>query len=138
MDTDVAVLSGAMFVLLGFVLLGGPMFVADWIRARRQAVIVRQVALTEALDARLGALVAPVVRKPLRGPWEVRLSVPMLQPAVLARILAAIDEVFSDVGTRSPSAYRIVLWVAPDVRRAAGRGSLVGMPVDTLLPAAGR
>ena len=118
MDTAVMLVSGAAAVLLGCTLLGGPMVLADWVRTRRQAVIARQIALTDALDAQVGALVAPVVAKPLFGPWEVRIAVPLLGSAVLARIIAVTDDVFGGVEEKPPMRYRMVLHVMPTPRRA--------------------
>jgi hypothetical protein len=138
MHATVMVSSGMVFVLLGFVLTGGPMLVTDWVRARRQEMVARQIALTDALDARLGALVAPVVTKPLFGQWEVRIDAPSQWSAVQCEVLAVIDEVFSRVDGATPSAYRVVLRIMPDGRRAARSGSSMTLHVDTLAPAAGR
>ena len=138
MHAVVMLLSGMAFVLLGFVLFGGPMLVTDWVRARRQEMIARQITLTDALDGRLGALVAPVVTKPLFGPWEVRIAAPLQWSAIQCGVLAVIDEVFSRVEGTNPSSYRIVLSITPDGRRAAGSGSSVKLHVDTLAPAAAR
>jgi hypothetical protein len=104
-------------VLLGFVLFGGPVLLVDWLRRRRQTAIERQVALTDALDGRLGAMVAPVVTKPLFGPWEVQIAVPFLRSAATAEILAVVDNVFSGVGGMNASTYRIVLSAKPDSLR---------------------
>ncbi len=138
MHTVVMVLSGIAFVLLGFVLVGGPMFVTDWVRARRQEMIALQITLTDALDGRLGVLVAPVVTKPFFGPWEVRIAAPLQWPAIRCGVLAVIDEVLSRVEGTNPGFYRIVLSIAPEGRRATSSGSSVKLHVDTLAPAAGR
>ncbi|HEY6553497.1 MAG TPA: hypothetical protein VI669_09085 [Vicinamibacteria bacterium] len=138
MDAVVKVVSAMVFVLLGFSLMGGPMFLADWLRARRQDVIARQITLTDALDGRFGVLVAPVVTKPLFGPWEVRIAVPLQWSAIQGGMLAVIDEVFVRVDGTNPSSYRIVLSVTPDGRRAAGSGSSVKLHADTLASAVSR
>jgi hypothetical protein len=90
------------------------MLLADWVRSRRQSVIMRQIALTDALDGRLGAVVAPVVTKPLFGLWEVRIAVPLLGSAMLARIISVTHEVFSGVKGKHPSSYRMILSIKPD------------------------
>jgi hypothetical protein len=138
MHAVVLALSGVAFVFLAFALVGGPMFVTDWVRARRQEMIARQITLTDALDGRLGVFVAPVVVKPLFGPWEVRVTAPVQWSAIQCGVLAVIDEVFSRVDGKNPDSYRIVLSITPDGRRAAGSGSSVKLHVDTLVPAAGR
>jgi hypothetical protein len=127
MHAGVFLVSGAVFVLLGFALVGGPMIVTDWSRKRREQVTARQIALTEALDGRLGAIVAPVVKKPLWGPWEIQIAVPFLRSAAVARILTVVGEVFSDFEGNGSSSYRVVLSAKQDplreTREPRARGS---------------
>jgi hypothetical protein len=123
METALLIVGLTIFVLLGFVLVGGPMFVTDVARARRQAMIARQIALTDALDNRLGPLVAPVVTKPFIGPWEVRIAAPPLGSAMLARMIAVIHDVFSADGDGEPSRFRIVLSLNQDTRLTVERQS---------------
>lgn len=129
MDAVVTVFSVAVFLLLVFLLIGGPMVAADWARKHREAVTARQIALTDALDGRLGAVVAPVVTKSLFGPWEVRIAMPFLRSTVLARILSVIDDVFAGGEAVPSSAYRIILTVAED-RRCAGSSRRVHGPAE--------
>jgi len=138
MHVAVLALSGLAFLMVGFALIGGPMVLTDWVRKRREAVIARQIALTDALDGRFGTIVAPVVTRPLFSPWEVRITVPLHRSAILARMLAAVDEAFSGVEAPNPSSYRILLRITPDVQRAAGSGSPVGMCLENLTAATGR
>ena len=84
MHVGTMVMGGVEFVLLGFVLVGGPVLLMDWLRGRRQTAIERQIALTDALDEQLGAIVAPMVTRRLFGPWEIQLVVPYLRSAVMA------------------------------------------------------
>ena len=94
-------------------------------QARRQAEILRQIALTDALHARLGALLAPVVRWRHRA-WQVAVAVPFERPEVVGTVLTAADQVLG--GAR----YEVVLSrqtpAAPAVRAARrtalGRESL--------------
>jgi len=60
---------------------------------RRQAEVLRQIALTDALHARLGAVVAPVVRWRHRA-WQVAVAVPFERPAIVAAVLATVQEMF--------------------------------------------
>jgi hypothetical protein len=124
--------------MVGFALIGGPLVLTDWVRKRREAVIARQIALTDALDRRFGTIVAPVVTRPLFSPWEIRITVPLHRSAILARMLAAVDEVFSGLEGPNPGSYRILFRVTPDVQRAAGSGSPVGMRLENLAAATGR
>ena len=138
MHVAVLALSGLAFLMVGFALIGGPMVLTDWVRKRRETVIARQIALTDALDGRFGTIVAPVVTRPLFSPWEVRFAVPLHRSAILARMLAAVDEAFSGVEGPNPNSYRILLSVPPDIQRAAGSGSPMGLCVEKLAAAIGR
>ena len=121
-----------MATLLGVLVLVAPFGAAAvlvWVRERRQtrrhAEISRQVAFTDALHARLGAVVAPVVRR-RRRQWRVEVAVPFERPAVVATVLTTADEMFGRAG------YELVLSrqssASPNVqaRRSAtlGRESL--------------
>ena len=94
-------------------------------QARRQAEILRQIALTDVLHARLGALLAPVVRWRHRA-WQVAVAVPFERPEVVGTVLTAANQVLG--GAR----YEVVLSrqtpAAPAVRAARrttlGRESL--------------
>ena len=63
---------------------------------RRQAEVLRQIALTDALHARLGAVVAPVVRWRHRA-WQVAVAVPFERPAIVAAVLTTVQEMFGRV-----------------------------------------
>jgi hypothetical protein len=89
------------------------MYLVDWSRKRRQQEIARQIALTDALDGQLGAIVSPVVRKPIFGPWEIRIAVPLHRSATVARILSIVDEEFPDVQGAGSPPYRILLTARP-------------------------
>lgn len=47
-----------------------------------------QVAVTDAIDGEIGAIVAPVVRRRFGGGWRVEVAVPVGEPAVVARIVS--------------------------------------------------
>jgi hypothetical protein len=89
-----------MTTFLGVLILTAPLVVlialvrlAEWRQQRRQAEVRRQIALTDALHARLGALVAPVVRWRHRA-WQVAVAVPFERPAIVAAVVATVQEVF--------------------------------------------
>jgi hypothetical protein len=65
----------------------------DRSRTRRDAEIGRQIALTDAIHARLGAVVAPVVRRRRAG-WTIAVAVPFERPAVMDGVLASVNEEF--------------------------------------------
>jgi len=117
MGIGLMLLGMLVFWLFVFLWIGGPMVLLDWLRNRRKEAIRRQIALTEAIDSRLGAIVAPVVKKPLWGPWQIQIAVPFSRPATVGRILAVAHEVFSAADGTNPSRYRIVLTSKQDLIR---------------------
>jgi hypothetical protein len=80
---------------------------------RRHDVRARQIALTDGVHERLGAVTAPVVRR-RRGGWQVRMAVPFERPAVIEALLAIVLEVFAPRDRDRPQ-LEIVL-----TRQAAG------------------
>jgi hypothetical protein len=95
--------------------------VVDRRRARRLGEIVRQITLTDALHARLGAVAAPVVRWGGRR-WQVTIAVPFERPEVVTDVVRTVDEVFG------PAAYEVVLCrqAAPAPRPRARRPAALG------------
>lgn len=81
---------------------------AAWRERRRQAAIGRQIALTDAIAHELGAVVAPVVKKRLLGPWEVRIAVPFTRPTTVGTVLSIAHRVLS-IAERRAGRYQIVL-----------------------------
>jgi hypothetical protein len=79
--------------------------VAAWRERRWHTAIARQIALTDALAAELGAVVAPVVTPAAWGPWRVRIAVPFARPLLVGRIVAITDQVLA----RVPQRHELVL-----------------------------
>ena len=103
-----------METLLGIVMAGLPLLIVGTLlvvtnrrERRRQAAVIQQIALTDAIHARLGAAVAPVVRR-LGNRWQVAIAVPLEHPAVVASVLAIVDAVFAGPEPE-PAAYEVVL-----------------------------
>ena len=109
MNTSSLLLAVAMVTLYVFLWIGAPILLVGWFRSRRQEATQRQIALTDAIDARLGAIVSPVVTKPLWGPWRVRIAMPLTRPMPVSRILAITHGVLSTPDGVSPDRYRIIL-----------------------------
>jgi hypothetical protein len=102
MTTAIVILtmSSPILVVVGLLAL------AAWRDHRREAMVARQVRLTDALSDELGPIVAPLVEKPLAGPWRVQIRVPVGRPAIVSRIVAIAHETL----TRSGAArYELVL-----------------------------
>jgi hypothetical protein len=97
-----ATLVGVLVLAAPFVTLAALLLVIERRQRRRTDEIRRQIALTDALHARLGALVAPVVRRRPRS-WQVVVAVPVERPAVMAAVLEVVDQTFER------GAYEVVL-----------------------------
>jgi hypothetical protein len=89
-------LVGLLFAAAPFGLMAALLLLVERRTKRREREIARQIALTDALHAQLGAIVAPVVRR-RRREWEVSVAVPADQPAVAASVLRTVDDVFGRV-----------------------------------------
>src|SRR5215813_312080 len=61
---------------------------------RRRETHARQIALTDSVHERLGAVAAPVVRRRRRG-WRVCIAVPFERPFVVEALLAIVRETFA-------------------------------------------
>jgi hypothetical protein len=90
----------AMLTLLGAVTATAPFAVVfallAWAHHRecgRREVAARQIALTDTIHERLGAVAAPVVRRTHRR-WQVRIAVPFERRAMIEALLAIVREAF--------------------------------------------
>ena len=92
METVIGLMLAASPMVLTAALLAG----AERRQRRVQAEVARQIALTDALHVRFGALLAPVVRRRGRV-WQVSVAVPAEDPSIVAGLLTAVDEVFGRV-----------------------------------------
>ena len=107
----------ALLVVLGFV---GSAILPGWLRRRRSESARRQIVLTDALDAELGPIVAPVVTRPFWGPWRIEIAAPLARPITVGRILAVTRRALGSDGM-APDAYRVLLCDRPDSTRGAGK-----------------
>jgi hypothetical protein len=114
MGTVQTLLGTAVVSLLAFLWIGAPILLTTWLRKRRAETTRWQIALTDAIDGQLGMIVAPVVKRPLWGPWQIRLAVPFTRPSSAARILAVAHQALSAVEHASPGRYQIVLTPKPE------------------------
>lgn len=108
----VAALAVPLLVLVGL------LASADRLRRRRQRVIARQVAVTDAIHREFGAVVAPVVSKRLGGPWTVLMTLPPERWA-MAGSLAAIAHQVVSTGDRRNGCVRVVLTPPKELARIA-------------------
>ena len=114
----VILMSWPILMTLGLLALGA------WRDRRREAMVEQQIRLTDAIADELGAIVAPVVTKPLRGPWRAEIQVPIGQPTAVSRVVAIAHDSLTGAGA---SRYELVLTpgAAPmrPVRALAAAGS---------------
>ncbi|MFB3819057.1 MAG: hypothetical protein ACE147_15445 [Candidatus Methylomirabilales bacterium] len=97
MDTVVKLLALAVALLLVL----WPIAMAEaiaWVRRRRAEAIRLQIALTDALDASVGPIIAPVVVPRLRRPWRIEMVVPATRFPVLGRVLATAHQTLDSIG----------------------------------------
>jgi len=113
MTTAILILtmSSPILVVIGLLAL------AAWRDHRREAMVARQVRLTDALADELGPIVAPLVAKPLGGPWRVEIRVPVGRPAIVSRIVAIAHDTLTRSGA---TRYELVLTPAPEQSRLIG------------------
>jgi hypothetical protein len=87
---------GLMFAASPMVLTVALLAAAERRQRRLQSEVSRQIALTDALHARFGALLAPVVRR-RGGVWQVSVALPADDRRIAGAVLTAADEVFGSV-----------------------------------------
>jgi hypothetical protein len=92
-----------------------------WRERRRETVAALQIRLTDALAGELGAVMAPVVSKPPRGPWRVEIRAPIGHPRVVSRTVAIAHDTLTGAGA---GPYELIL--TP--------GTQPGRPVGALAP----
>ena len=101
---------GALLALSPVLTALGLLALAEWRDRRRAAAIAWQVRLTDAISAKLGGVVTPVVSKPLGARWRVAMHVPVARPALVSRVLAITDETLRELRV---ARYELVLTPEP-------------------------
>ena len=113
----VFLMSWPILMTLGLLALGA------WRDRRREAMVERQIRLTDAIADELGAIVAPVVMKPLCGPWRVEIQIPIGQPAAVSRIVTIAHDTLTRDGA---SRYELVLTPGAAPMRPVKAGTTAG------------
>jgi len=98
-----------LVVLFPIALLVAALRLATWRQRARLAEIARQIAVTDAVHAALGAVVSPVVRRTLRGGWRLTIPVPLDRPDTVTQVLDAAYGAFGAAERMSPAHFEIVL-----------------------------
>lgn len=86
-------------------------------RAREQR-ITRQIRVTEAIDAELGAIVAPVVERRLLGGWRIAVAVPLADASTTGRVAALAHAAMQAIDGRGSRMQIVLTEQSPDVQRA--------------------
>jgi hypothetical protein len=119
-------LTAALMVLTmssPIVVIVGLLALAAWRDRRREAILARQIRLTDAIADQLGSIVAPLVTKPLGRPWRVDIRVPVGRPATVSRIVGIAHDTLTRMGA---GRYELVLTPEP-----APIGALAAVPRTT-------
>jgi hypothetical protein len=134
MEALMNALPGTAIAVTPFLLVIALLRLADSVSARREARLVRQIALTDAIHRELGAVAAPVVSRRPGGGWLVSMAVPLDRPGTTAAIVRITEHMFArDCGV---DPLRILLTPAA-TRHGAGpsagsSGRRVGSTVSAL------
>ena len=95
--------------LMPFVLLIAALKLSSWRQRTRLDEIARQIAVTDAIHAELGAVVSPVVRRTLGHGWRLTIPVPLDRPDTVMQVVSAAYGVFSDPERTRSRRFEIVL-----------------------------
>ncbi len=85
------------------------LLVVGHVQRRREAEIGRQVAMTDAIHAELGAVVSPVVKRRLGRGWRIEIPVPFQRPAIVGRVVAIAHAVMLGADARTAGRIEVVL-----------------------------
>ena len=110
----------APLVLLAAIALSvaGLLALASAIERARARRVERQIRLTDAIHAELGAVAAPVVGKRLLGAWTVSFAAPLDRPSIVGRLLAITER---GLGAAAETRDRLHIVITPQAHRARGR-----------------
>jgi hypothetical protein len=92
-----------------FVGLAGFLWLSGMIRARREAAIARQIALTDAIHHELGAAAAPVVRWSWTRGWVVSVALPLYREGLVGVVTRITHDLFRRLDHQDPPRVRLVL-----------------------------
>lgn len=108
-------LVGVLVTVIPFTVVIGLLAWMDRRERTRREVTDRQIALTDVIHERVGAIASPVVRR-LRRRWQVRIAVPYERPDSVGRLLAIVLEAVAPT-KRDPRPVEIVLTRQQDTAR---------------------
>jgi len=110
--------------VIPFAAVAGLLWLARVLRERREAAIVRQIALTDAIHRELGAAAAPEVRRSWTRGWIVSMALPLHREGLVGAVGRITHDVFARLdGPRGP---RLRLVLIPRVLPPSPRARLAG------------
>jgi hypothetical protein len=107
-----SVVLGSLSLLVALsplVLIVAALTLSSWRQRVRAGEISRQIAVTDAIHAALGAVVSPVVRRTVWGGWRLTIPVPLDRPDTVVQVVEAAYGVFDAVERTRPGRFAIVL-----------------------------
>jgi len=107
-----SVVLGSLSLLVALspmVVLVAALWLASWRQRMRQTEIARQIAVTDAIHAALGAVVSPIARRTLWGGWQLTIPVPLDCPDTVIQVVDAAYGAFGVAERTSPTGFEIVL-----------------------------
>jgi hypothetical protein len=86
-------LAALLVLLVPAAALVGLLMTVERRQRARDDVIARQIMLTDAIHAELGAVVSPIVEKPAFRPWRVVFALPPDRMREMARLITITDRI---------------------------------------------
>lgn len=123
---NVEMMAAAAIAATPFGLLGGGLWLAGAIRARRDEAIARQVALTDAIHHELGAAAAPEVRRSWTRGWIVSVRLPLYHQNTVGIVTRIAYDLFRRLDHQDPPRLRLVL--RPRELGPRDRARMIGSP----------
>jgi hypothetical protein len=118
----------ALVVLLPVALIVTLLKIIDRRRAWRLAEVGRQIAVTDAIHAELGAVVAPIVRRRSGNRWRLEIAVPFHNLEMVTRVVESASRAF-DVDERAePGRFELVLSPQERPVRHSARAAATARP----------
>ena len=106
------VITLVLVVGVPFALVSALLGLVEQVQRRRNRVIARQIALTDAIHRDLGAIAAPIVERRLGG-WRVAMAVPFERPGTVAGLVRVTHRFFARQNDADDTELEIVLRAAP-------------------------
>jgi len=79
------------------------------VQRSREVEIGRQISVTDAIHAELGAVVSPIVKRRFGRGWRIEIAVPFERSAIVGRVVAIAHAVMLRADARSSGRVEVVL-----------------------------